>query len=98
MDAFFKRTMDQQLFNEWCQLGEMDEIRQQVEAGFDINYIHEEWSPLMIACFEHNFELSKYLLSKGANINIIFKIWKKIILKSKKVSSFLIVSRNVYLF
>lgn len=63
--------MDNASFNDLCRLGNMDEIKKQVENGFDINYLYNDWTPLMIASYRLNFELCEYLLSKGADVNIV---------------------------
>ena len=50
--------------------GALDQVRQLVESGADVNAVGEHnITPLLWAYFSGRTEVLKYLLSKGGNVN-----------------------------
>ena len=54
--------------------GKLDDVKKFVEEGADVNYVCEQqcagWTPVMIAAANNHPEVVRYLISKGADVNI----------------------------
>lgn len=65
---FGYRKKDKELF-EACEKGDLEKVRTLIESHADVNTISGDYSCLLTATVDGNYEIVRYLVIAGANVN-----------------------------